>query len=175
LGEFYIEGWGGLPKNDASALKWFRLGAEQGEPGSMNGYGMMLATGRATAQNLAQAAMWFKRAAELGTPNAMHSLARMQYEGKGVPRDLAKSYYWTLLALRYYPANAPQAEALRTHLAAVLKAQLSDSARKTEESLALGFMPGKYTVAMPAPVLFNASPDTVPPQTGVVLDLGGST
>src|SRR5713101_4941559 len=50
----------GVPQNDAEAVKWFRLAAEQGIAGAQANLGLMYFNGQGIRQNYAEAAKWFR-------------------------------------------------------------------------------------------------------------------
>ena len=54
LGSMYAYGQG-VPKDDAQAVKWYRLAADQGEAGAQDNLGLMYANGRGVPKDDAQA------------------------------------------------------------------------------------------------------------------------
>ena len=52
----------GVPENDAEAVKWFRLAAEQGHAGAQFNLGGMYATGEGVLRSGAAAADWYYKA-----------------------------------------------------------------------------------------------------------------
>ena len=57
LGLMYANGEG-VPKDDAEAVKWYRLAAEQGDANAQYGLGFMYATGRGVLKDSVLAHMW---------------------------------------------------------------------------------------------------------------------
>jgi len=97
LGLMYEQGRG-VPKNDAEAVRWYRLAAEQGHAGAQFNLGVIYDQGRGVPKNDAEAVRWFRRAAEQGNANAQLILGFMYGEGRGVPRNLVQTYRWESLA-----------------------------------------------------------------------------
>ncbi len=55
-----------MPQDDAEAVRWYRLAAEQGDAGAQNNLGVMYLEGRGVPQDYVQAHMWIKLAAAQG-------------------------------------------------------------------------------------------------------------
>ena len=53
----------GVAQDDAEALKWYRLAAEQGAAAAQNNLGFIYATGQGVPPDLVQAHMWLNLAA----------------------------------------------------------------------------------------------------------------
>ena len=60
----------GVPEDDAEAVRWYRLAAEQGYAGAQNNLGIMYATGRGVPEDDAEAVRWYRMAAEQGEADA---------------------------------------------------------------------------------------------------------
>ena len=95
----------GGDENDAEAVKWFRLAAEQGNAFAQGMLGYMYADGSGVAQDHAEADKWYRRAvegyrpmAEAGDADAQASLGEMYYKGRGVAQDDAEAVKWYRLA-----------------------------------------------------------------------------
>jgi uncharacterized protein len=56
----------GVPQNDKTALKWYRLAAEQGNAAAQFNLGVMYNEGEGVLENYKTAAKWYKLAAEQG-------------------------------------------------------------------------------------------------------------
>ena len=102
LGIMYLEG-DGVPKNDAEAVKWFRMAAEQGDAGSHLGVvtaqfylGLVYVNGWGVPQDFLEAVKWYHMAAERGHAISQYSLGLL-YRGGAfgiVPQDLVQAYAW---------------------------------------------------------------------------------
>ncbi|MEE8544981.1 MAG: tetratricopeptide repeat protein, partial [Alphaproteobacteria bacterium] len=68
----------------ATALREYRLAAEQGDASAQNNLGVMYAMGRGVPQDSALAAQWYRRAAEQGDARAQYNLGFMYADGRGV-------------------------------------------------------------------------------------------
>jgi TPR repeat protein len=65
----YYEG-NGVTQNYETALKWYRLAAEQGYAYAQSALGRMYADGHGVSQDYTRAYMWFSIAASLWDPDA---------------------------------------------------------------------------------------------------------
>ena len=66
LGFRYDNGFG-VPQDDAEAMRWFRLAADQGQASAQHNLGIMYGTGRGVPQDHIEAHMWFNLAASRST------------------------------------------------------------------------------------------------------------
>ena len=60
----------GVPQDDAEAVRWYRLAAEQGNANAQTNLGVMYAAGLGVPQDYVSAHMWFNLAAATGGENA---------------------------------------------------------------------------------------------------------
>jgi TPR repeat protein len=67
----------GVEQDDAEAVKWYRLAAEQGYARAQTNLGWMHEKGRGVDQNDAEAVKWYRLAAQQGYARAQAYLARM--------------------------------------------------------------------------------------------------
>lgn len=79
-------GQGGA-RDDAAAVKWYRLAAEKGYAPAENNLGFFYAEGRGVARDDAEAVRWYRRAADRKYPPAQTSLGMMYQQGRGVPQS----------------------------------------------------------------------------------------
>ncbi|MDE2343114.1 MAG: sel1 repeat family protein [Betaproteobacteria bacterium] len=126
----YFHGKGGLPRDPAKAVYWFKKSAAQGYPRAEYSLGIAYYQGR----DPAKAMYWFKKSAAQGYPLAESNLGVAYYQGVGgLPRDPAKAVYWCKksAAQGYQPAIAA------LHAIAAPPAQPSPQpARRAAEPLA---------------------------------------
>lgn len=66
LGVLYKNGHGGLEKDVAAAVSWFRKAADQGNPAAMYNLAYQYEQGTAIEKSVASAAMWYRRALATG-------------------------------------------------------------------------------------------------------------
>ena len=83
-----------MPQDDAEALRWYRLAAEQGDASAQFRLGFTYGTGRGVPQDDAEALRWFRLAAEQGNANAQYNIGVMYNTGRGVPQDDAEALRW---------------------------------------------------------------------------------
>ena len=78
-----------MPQDDAEAVRWYRLAAEQGEAIAQNNLGLMYSNGWGVPQDYAEAIRWYRLLAEQGKAGAQNNLGVMyDSNGRGVPQDL---------------------------------------------------------------------------------------
>ena len=73
LGRKYANGEG-VPQDDAEAVRWYRLAAEQGNAGAQYNLGVRYDTGRSVPQDHAEAVRWYRLSAEQGIAAAQLNL-----------------------------------------------------------------------------------------------------
>ena len=64
----------GVPQDDAEAVAWTRLAAEQGDADAQNNLGVRYGNGEGVPQDDAEAVAWFRLAAEQGLARAQFNL-----------------------------------------------------------------------------------------------------
>jgi TPR repeat protein len=97
LGVMYAQGRG-VPRDDAEAVRWYRLAADQGFAEAQYILGAMYVAGRGVPQDDAGAVRWYRSAADQGVAEAQGALGAMYAFGQGVPRDDAEAVRWYRLA-----------------------------------------------------------------------------
>ncbi len=71
----------------ATALREFRVLAEQGLADAQYRLAHMYKSGQGVPQDYAEAVRWYRKAADQGLAKAQNNLADMYYNGQGVPQD----------------------------------------------------------------------------------------
>jgi uncharacterized protein len=111
LGLMYYHGRG-LKQDDAQAVKWFLLAANQGNAVAQFNLGVMHAEGQGVPQDYVEAVKWYRRAAEQGEARAQFNLGVSYAEGQGVEHDYVTAYMWFNLAVpRFLPSEADRRRA----------------------------------------------------------------
>ncbi len=64
----------GVPEDDAEAVRWYRLAADQGNATAQFNLGVMYDTGRGVPQDDAEAVRWYRLAADQGDADAQFNL-----------------------------------------------------------------------------------------------------
>ena len=77
LGNRYSTGWGGVPRDEAEALRWYRLAAEQGDAKAQFNVGARYSLGRGVIQDFVTGYMWLNIAAANGSDIAAENRARV--------------------------------------------------------------------------------------------------
>ena len=93
----YDEGRG-VPRNDAEAVKWCRLAADQGAAIAELSIGLMYSEGRGVPQNESEAVKWWRKVAEQGYAQAQYNLGLMYDKGRGVQQNFVQAALWYSLA-----------------------------------------------------------------------------
>ena len=109
----------GVPQDDAEAVRWYRLAADQGRASAQNNLGGMYSNGRGVPQDAAEAARWYRLAADQGDAAAQFNLGLMYAKGRGVPQDYVSAHMWANLAAAQGHENARE---LRDTLAEAISA-----------------------------------------------------
>jgi hypothetical protein len=104
LGFMFANGQG-VAKNEAEAVRWYRLAAQQGQPSAQYNLGVMFANGQGVAKNDAEAVRWYRLAAQQGHAGAQNNLGVMFENGQGVAKNEAE-------AMRLYNLAAAQGNEL---------------------------------------------------------------
>jgi len=81
-----------------TALREYRLLAEQEDPGAQVGLAEMYLQGHGVQQDHIEAMKWYRKAAEQGDVNAQNSLGYMYENAPGVQQDIIKAYMWYYIA-----------------------------------------------------------------------------
>ena len=122
----------GVPENDAEAVKWFWIAAEQGFARAQHNLGSRYNNGRGVPKNDAEAVKWYRLAAEQGFAPAQNDLGLMYANGTGGPQDDVLAYAWLNLASAQGNELANKnKDKLRTRMTA------TQMARAQEQSAAL--------------------------------------
>lgn len=106
LGMAYSKGLGGVDKDYAEAVKWFRLAATQGHIRAQYFLGVLYSTGDGVTKNDAEAVKWFRFAATQGHAMAQYFLGAAYCYGEGVAQDCAEAAKWYRLAAAQGHADA---------------------------------------------------------------------
>jgi len=81
----------GVPEDDAEAVRWFRLAAEQGGATAQYNLGLMYGDGEGVLEDKAEAVRWYRLAGEQGHVTAQFNLGVPYANGAGVPQDDAEA------------------------------------------------------------------------------------
>ena len=125
----------GVPQDDAEAIQWYRLAAEQGDASAQFNLGLMYDNGRGVPQDDAEAIQWYRLAAEQGYASAQNNLGLMYMNGEGVPQDNVEAHMWlNLAASRLSGADRERTVGTRDRVAEQMTpADLSEAQRRARE------------------------------------------
>lgn len=101
---FYHEREG--QRDDAQALKWFKLAADKDHPVAQLHLGEMYAQGHGLPQDVSEGVRWYQLAAEQGHPKAQYNLGVAYAKGEGIPLDRVKAHMWFNLATSRLTADS---------------------------------------------------------------------
>lgn len=114
LGQILFFGLGGVPRDDAEALRLLTAAAEAGDPLGQHLLGSAYLAGRGVPKDVAKGQDWLERAAERGSPESLNALGELYFNGAGVPRDEARGVgYFRRAAERGYPPSLEKMAELR--------------------------------------------------------------
>lgn len=105
LGYCYYSGTG-VEKNDAEALKWLRLSAEQGNAAAQCWLGNRFYNGDVVEKNYSEALGWYLSSANQGNADAQYNAGLCYYYGNGIRRDMAIAKIWFSRAAEQGHSNA---------------------------------------------------------------------
>jgi TPR repeat protein len=104
LGDLHYHGRG-VARNDAEAMRWFRLAAEQGEAEARFHLGVMYDQGQSVPEDDAEAVRWYRLAAEQGHAPAQYNLGLAYARGEGVAPSMMQAHVWFNLSATRLPAS----------------------------------------------------------------------
>ena len=81
LGWMYENGKGGVTKDEAEAVEWYRLAAEQGHAQAQLNLGILYDNGLGVKQDYAEAIRWYRQAAAQGNAQAQFKPGGMYDNG----------------------------------------------------------------------------------------------
>ena len=84
----------GVPKDNAEAVKWYRLAANEGNAIAQYNIGIMYANGDGIPQNYSEAVKWYRLAARQGYASAQSNIGVMYFNGEGVSQNNIRAYMW---------------------------------------------------------------------------------
>ncbi|CCG40932.1 trypsin-like peptidase domain-containing protein [Magnetospirillum molischianum] len=114
LGQILFLGLGGVPRDDAEALRLLTAAAASGNPLGQHWLGTAYLLGRGVPKDVAKALDWLGRAADRGVPESLNALGELYYEGVEVPRDEARGVgYFRSAAEKAYPPSLEKMAELR--------------------------------------------------------------
>jgi hypothetical protein len=97
LGVCYERGTG-VVQDEAEAVRWYRLAADQGNARAQVNLGVRYQNGTGVAQDAAEAVRWYRLAADQGHAEAQYNVGTVYQNGAGVPQDSAEAARWFRLA-----------------------------------------------------------------------------
>ncbi|MEG1788763.1 MAG: tetratricopeptide repeat protein, partial [Kiritimatiellia bacterium] len=69
----------GVARDEAEAVKWYRMAAAQGYAAAQYNLGVCYAKGEGVARDTVEAVKWYRKAAEQGDSKAKKELQRLGY------------------------------------------------------------------------------------------------
>ncbi|MEG2063237.1 MAG: tetratricopeptide repeat protein, partial [Kiritimatiellia bacterium] len=69
----------GVARDEAEAVKWYRMAAEQGDASAQYNLGCCYRKGEGVARDEAEAVEWWRKAAAQGVAEAKRALQRLGY------------------------------------------------------------------------------------------------
>jgi TPR repeat protein len=88
----------GVPQDYKTAVKWYKLAAEQGDADAQYNLGVMYAEGKGVPQDYKTAVKWYRLAAEQGDADAQYNLGNAYVRGQGVIQDNVYAHMWLNIA-----------------------------------------------------------------------------
>lgn len=119
MGLLYANGFG-VPLDDAQALKWYGLAAEQNHASAQCNLAVMHANGWGVPQSDSEAFKWYILAADQGVTEAQLAVGKMYSGGFGAEQDNVQAHKWFSVASALGNLSAAQR---RDDLAARMSAE----------------------------------------------------
>jgi TPR repeat protein len=95
IGDFYRAGFqDGVPKDEAKAVAWYRMAADQGDEISQARLGLAYEYGQGVAKDISQAISWYRKAASQGDDVSMAAPGRIYEHGDGVDVNKPVALCW---------------------------------------------------------------------------------
>jgi TPR repeat protein len=95
----YEDGLAAQKRGDlVTAVKRFRLAAQQGNASAQFSLGAMYYFGTGVSKDFTEAAKWYRLAAQQGDKNAQNNLGFLYLDGRGVAQDYVRAHMWFNLA-----------------------------------------------------------------------------
>jgi len=108
LGEVYMFGAKGVPKDYKKALKWYKKSADQGDAKSQFKLGTMYDFDTSGVyKDYERSLKWYKKSAEQGNSKAQFNLGVLYENGKHIKQNYKESIKWYKLAIEQ---NLPEAK-----------------------------------------------------------------
>ena len=98
--QMYKEGQG-VSRDDTTAVKWYKLAAEQGDAYAQQSLGWMNETGRGTLQDHIRAHMWYNIAISQGNEGATESRDNVEEEMTRADISIAQNLAFNCVRKRY--------------------------------------------------------------------------
>src|SRR6185436_18485334 len=112
LATFYLDGVGGLERDDKLALEWFHKAAAQGHANAQYHIGYMYCNGRGIEKDEVEGIKWIAKAAEQGLAPAQWSLGTAYATGTAIKQDNIQAFKWVSLAREQGKGDLPAIPAL---------------------------------------------------------------
>jgi uncharacterized protein len=118
-------------KDYATALRFFRSLADQGDATAQSRLGNMYENGEGVPQDYAEAVTWYRRAADQGFKIAQWLLGTMYQTGYGVQQDYVQAHMWYNLSAAQAWGAAAEARTMLER--AMTPAQVAEAQKLARE------------------------------------------
>ena len=100
LAQLYLDGEGGVPKDDATDCEWLAKAATMGNAKAQYNLSICYRDGRGVPADSSQAMYWLTLAARQGYADALYNMGAMYEEGQLCAKDLYQAVQWYALAVK---------------------------------------------------------------------------
>ena len=129
----------GVPEDDATAGRWYRLTAEQRNTNAQFYLGGMYSLGTGVPEDAAQAVQWVRLAAERSHVRAQAFLGLLYANGKGVRENASKAYAWYSIAAAQGNTTAKESKKFVTKR--MTRSQIAEAQELSREYWTLYVLP----------------------------------
>jgi len=147
LAGMYAKGEGGVPKDNATATKWFLKAAEQGDGAAEFSMGQKYLKGDGVTRDTTEGVKWLTKSAEHGNAEAQLALGGLHIGGRGVRKNSSEAAKWYFMAATGGNPTA-QCQMARMHMTGAGVAKDDVEAYKwANVAVAKGDIPAKAVVS----------------------------
>ena len=100
LAQLYLDGEGGVPKDDATGCKWLAKAATMGNAKAQYNLSICYRDGVGVPADSSQAMYWLTLAARQGYADALYNMGAMYEEGQLCAKDFYQAVQWYALAVK---------------------------------------------------------------------------
>ncbi len=146
LGQVYLYGLAGTPRNASLAAGNFGIATDQGHPWAQYRLAEMLLNGQGVPRNVQRGTELTFAAAKSGQAQAAHNLGMAYLQGNGLPRDSGEAARWLTVAAEHGVPEAQYNLGLLYERGDGVPRQLYDALQWMRQAAQGGYLPAQVAV-----------------------------